>query len=104
MIHNFEAWRKSMQERTTGASLSHFHKCSDENYRVVRKFLNAIINNPLAQNSKYFSCRVSTEALQIFADFINEMEFSYMHPRSDSAKIHFVHLMKKTQSTCQPST
>lgn len=102
MVHNFESWRKATMQRFETNASKHFHRVEDGTFAIVRSFLIAIVNCRVTQKTNHLSFSVSDEFIDYLLSFLEEMESSYMHPRSDSAKFRFASLMR-SQQYCHPS-
>lgn len=85
MVHNFESWRTATQSAHKPAGVSHYHLCSDTTFFEVASLLQALCVSFVDKKQITLSpCLVDT-VLQ----FLDEMQYAYMHPRSTSARFAF---------------
>lgn len=94
MNKNFEKWRKAIVESYPTQSEMHFHRCSDVNFLFVRDVLAQMLSKYVDEGQRKFIVTLSPEQIQIIFSFLDEMQFSYIHPRSTSARVHFSQLKK----------
>lgn len=100
MIHNFESWRKAKQSAFVAiAHDMHYHRCSDTAYRLITSLLQGLVNTWLNNGRSFVSVRFTEEQINVILEFLDEMEFAYIHPRSTS---HRIHLMFQEKSSALP--
>lgn len=88
----FNSWRLRQQERFNNCSSMHFHRVSDGAYSVVVHLLRYLLTSRINSQSQIVNVNVSDELSNSLLDFLDEMEFAYMHPRSTSARYRYVQL------------
>lgn len=89
MIYNFEQWRKAKMAFWTEEP-SHFHRVSTDTWLAVRKFLSCLLLTRIDSHSPHFSLYLDDITANALIDFINQMRWGYIHPRSTSARIDFL--------------
>lgn len=72
--------------RFAGKSRMHFHKCEDAVLIVVFNILKALLRQRVNSGSNSITLSVSDDDFDTLLDFLDEMSFAYMHPRSTSAR------------------
>lgn len=87
MLHNFESWRKAKQKRFEPYEFEmHYHKCADSCYKFVAALLQSLVSNFVSSQHRPQVVQLSVEHAQILLDFLEQMQFAYIHPRSTSAR------------------
>lgn len=86
MIYNFESWRRAKQKQFTDGQLRHYHRCSDVSYSLVREILQKILSGWVGHSQRQFLLAPSDFDIDLIYQFLTEMDFGYMHPRSTSAR------------------
>ena len=83
MVHNFESWRKSTQEKHRPDGVSHYHLCSDLAFYAVAELLKSLCVSFVERRQM----KVRQEQIDNVLLFLDEMQFAYLHPRSSSARL-----------------
>lgn len=92
MIHNFESWRQSTMRKFEFSNASrHYHRVDDEVYYAVSDLLKSLLKAKVEHNGE-ISVSLSNSLADMVYEFLLQMELSYIHPRSDSAKFLFARL------------
>lgn len=100
----FNSWRKRQQERFATCSSMHYHRVDDSCYLVVVHLLRYLLTSRIVSQSKAVLVDLNDELADTLLDFLDQMEYAYMHPRSTSAKYRFVQLTGHAISSAIPST
>jgi len=95
----FNSWRKRQQERFATCSSMHYHRVDDSCYLVVVHLLRYLLTSRIDSQSKAVLVNLSDELANTLLDFLDQMEYAYMHPRSTSAKFRFVQTTHQTITT-----
>ena len=66
--------------------LTHFHKVHDLVYARVESLVRSIVVK-YVNGQRRVQINVNADLAQCLYDFIDEMKFGYMHPRSTSARM-----------------
>lgn len=85
----FEIWRKSHVLPPDVAATMHYHRCSDGVYFDVRAFLTALLHAGVTKCRHSVKVSLTADFLNSVLQFVDEMDISYIHPRSTSARYHF---------------
>lgn len=85
----FEIWRKSHVLPPDVAAIMHYHRCSDAVYFDVRAFLTTLLHAGVTKCRRSVKISLTADFLNSVLQFVNEMDISYIHPRSTSARYHF---------------
>lgn len=74
----------------------HFHKVDSWLWSSCRSFLQQIQRERIAQGAQFVTINVNSDEFDMISSFLEQMDTAYLHPRRDSAHIHF---LAKTYST-----
>lgn len=89
----FENWRKRQMMRYKCTTLSHYHRVEDAVYNDVASFLRQVlITRVNAQCTSIYVALPDCLANSII-DFLNQMDFAYIHPRRNSARYAMAYLL-----------
>ena len=102
MVHNFDSWRMRQMQAVSDACRSmHYFRidddCIDAITQLFQSILIARVNRGAAGNVTF--CLTDGLAQCMF-DFIEQVQFGYIHPRRTSAKMRFV----RSQPSANPHT
>lgn len=91
MIYNFESWRNAKMASFEDGRICHYHRVADCVWWEIENFLQCLVRCRIDTFSKVYAVQLSDEFCNTLLAFLEEMEFSYIHPRSTSARIKFIH-------------
>lgn len=88
-MKDFHKWRlQQMQRFSAETAEMHFHKCADSSYRHAAKLLKAILVQMVECPGEPIILNPEAISGDLLLDFLDEMDFAYIHPRSSSH--HFI--------------
>lgn len=91
MINNFESWRKAKQQHfSVPHTLMHYHRVSDVAWGDVANFLMFVLKVRVDTFSQQITFVLSDNLANSMLQFLDEMRFAYIHPRSTSARYDFL--------------
>lgn len=99
MVNNFESWRKATQERYSQCLDMYYVRVSQEVCRSVCNVLQKLLAQRVNNGSKHVSLYLTDGLANNMLDFLDQVEFAYMHPRSTSARIHFLKKEREAHQT-----
>ena len=75
--------------------LTHYHKVHDTVYMGVERLLRTLVVKYVEGNRRV-QVKMDADTAQCLYEFLDEMKWGYLHPRSTSARM----LLKRSQSLC----
>ena len=99
---NFNSWRLAKMQAVSDACRSmHYFRIDDDCIDAITVLFQSILVDRINRGSAgEFAFHLSDGLAQCLFDFIEQVEFGYIHPRRTSAKMRFV----RSQPSANPRT
>lgn len=68
----------------------HFHKVDSWLWASIRSFLHEVQRERIVQGAEFVTLNVDAADFDNISSFVEQMDTAYLHPRRDSAHIHFL--------------
>ena len=99
---DFKKWCDQMQALHGCSGSAHYHKCEDAAFCCVERLLQKIIVANVEKSLDVQLITLDGSTVQILFDWLMQMNFAYLHPRSSSARYAFTQSHLPTPSRKTP--